>query len=88
MELSGGGFAVAGTTRSKGAGNNDIWILRLDGSGNLVWEKTYGGIAYDLATSIVEVNGGGFAVAGYTYSKGAGGRDVWILRLDSEGNLD
>ena len=88
VKLSGGGFAVAGYTYSNGAGGRDFWILGLDGSGNLVWDRTYGGSESDLAYSIVELNGGGFAVAGSTNSKGAGGYDFWVLRLDSEGNLE
>ena len=51
-------------TDSKGAGDNDIWILRLDGSGDIVWDKTYGGIGFDGNGSIVALSGGGFAVAG------------------------
>ena len=64
VELNGGGFAVAGWTDSKGAGGADVWILGLDDAGDIVWEKTYGGSENDYAGSIVELSGGGFAVAG------------------------
>ena len=40
-------------TDSKGAGDNDIWILRLDGSGDIVWDKTYGGIGHDLTGMVL-----------------------------------
>jgi len=50
------------------------------------WEKTFGGSDGDWANSIIQTNDGGFAIAGYTESKGAGGSDVWIIKLDSAGN--
>ena len=43
---------------------------------------TFGGSEDDYANSIVSLSDGGFAIAGYTESKGAGGRDMWLLRLD------
>ena len=84
--LEDGGFAVAGSTRSKGAGESDIWVLRLDGAGNVVWERTFGGTEKDAPLSVVRLSEGGFAVAGEAQSKGAGGRDFWVLRLDGAGN--
>ena len=54
----------------------------------MVWDHTYGGWRFDSASSIVALADGGFAVAGYTESKGAGNRDMWVLRLDEAGNVD
>ena len=87
VSLSDGGFAIAGYTKSKGAGSGDMWLLRLDGSGNIVWDRTFGGSEWDYASSIVSLSDGGFAIAGCTYSKGAGGLDMWLLRLDGSGNI-
>jgi uncharacterized delta-60 repeat protein len=87
VALADGGFAVAGDTESKGAGNNDMWVLRLDEAGHVLWDHTYGGAEGDHAHSIVALADGGFAVAGYTQSKGAGGQDMWVLRLDEAGNV-
>jgi hypothetical protein len=81
VALADGGFAVAGYTGSKGAGEADMWVLRLDESGNVVWDQTFGGAERDSAKSIVALADGGFAVAGYTGSKGAGEYDMWVLRL-------
>jgi len=50
------------------------------------WEKTFGGLKSDEATSIVSTQDGGYIIAGGTSSKGSGGRDVWILKIDSNGN--
>jgi len=88
VALADGGLAVAGYTQSKGAGDDDMWVLRLDEAGNVVWDKTFGGAKADMANSIVALADGGFAVAGRTYSKGAGNNDMWVLRLDEAGNVD
>ena len=54
---------------------------------SLTWEKTYGGSGNDYATCIIETLDNGYAAAGWTDSKGFGGGDAWILKLDSDGNL-
>jgi len=86
IQTSDGGYAVAGYTFSKGAGGDDFWLLRLDKQGNKLWDHTYGGSKGDEANSLIQTSDGGYAVAGYTESKGAGGDDLWLLRLDKQGN--
>ena len=78
---------MAGKTFSFGAGGSDLWILKLDRSGNVVWQKTYGGEKNDYASSIRQTTDKGYIVAGCTYSFGAGGSDLWILKLDRSGNV-
>jgi len=87
VPTSDGGYVVAGDTNSFGAGSFDAWVLRLDGSGNVVWQKTYGGTQWDRALAIVPTSDGGYVVAGYTNSFGAGLSDAWVLRLDGQGNV-
>ena len=87
VALPDGGFALAGGTKSKGAGGGDFWLLRTDDEGNLLWDKTYGGASKDYAYDVVLLPDGGFALGGITDSKGAGGRDFWLVRTDSEGNM-
>jgi hypothetical protein len=82
-----GGYVVAGDTRSFGAGGNDAWVLKLDGSGNVVWQRTYGGAGNEVAWSIAQIAGGGYVLAGSTDSFGAAGGDAWVLRLDASGNV-
>lgn len=86
-ETSDGGFIVTGETSSFGAGETDIWVLKLDGSGNIAWQKTYGGDDNDIAYAIQQTSDGGFVVAGETSSFGAGEKDFWILKLDVNGNI-
>ncbi len=84
--LSNCGYIIPGYTYSTGAGNADAWILKIDTLGNTIWTKSYGGINYDHSRSIKLLSDGEFIVAGYTYSYGAGGDDIWLLRIDSLGD--
>ena len=86
QQTSDGGYIVAGTSASSG-GNTDIWILKLDSEGDVLWEKTYGGRHTDIAWSIKQTSDGGYIVAGETWSFGAGSGDVWVLKLDGYGNI-
>ena len=87
QQTSDGGYIVAGKTNSFGAGSSDVWVLKLDKDGNIQWQKTYGGHSIDEATSIQQTSDGGYIVAGYTWSFGAGGGGVWVLKLDKDGNI-
>jgi len=87
IQTTDGGYAVAGYTGSKGAGGADFWVIKSDEQGNKNWDRTYGGSGYDEAHSLVQTTDGGYAVAGYTSSKGVGKQDVWVVKLDSKGNL-
>ena len=82
-----GGYVVAGSTMSFGAGESDAWLLRLDARGDVVWQKTYGGASPDAIDSVRLTADGGFIVAGRTSSFGAGGVDAWVLKLDASGNV-
>jgi uncharacterized delta-60 repeat protein len=82
-----GGYVVAGGTCSFGFGNCDFWVLKLDGQGNVQWQKTYGGPEHDGATAIAPTSDGGYVVTGGTESFGAGDWDIWVLKLDEQGNV-
>jgi len=87
QQTTDGGYIVAGSTHSFGAGDEDFWVLKLDSSGNVTWQKTYGGSGGDSASSIQQTTDGGYIVAGSTHSFGAGSSDIWILKLDSSGEI-
>jgi hypothetical protein len=78
---------VAGNTLSFGAGGVDALVLKLSSSGELQWAKTFGGSSEETARCIIPTSDGGFAVAGWTFSAGAGGCDVLVLKLAADGNL-
>jgi len=86
VEVSDGGLVVAGVTYSYGAGDEDLLLAKLDGSGNHLWTKTLGGTNWDRGYSVVEVSDGGLVVAGGTESYGAGSWDLLLAKFDADGN--
>ncbi len=85
-EISTGGYILGGVTKSFGAGLNDFYIINIDTEGNVIWEKTYGGSKDDWCLDIDATTDGGFIAVGYTESFGSGKRDMYIVRLDSNGD--
>ena len=79
-ELSDGGFIVTGQTNSFGNGSNDIYLLRIDADGDSLWFETYGGEGDDWGRDVLVTPDGGYIVAGYTDSYGAGGYDVYLFQ--------
>jgi len=82
-----GGYAISGYTSSFGAGAQDVWLVKTDASGNMLWNKTYGGTGNDNGFHLLQTAAGGYAVIGSTVSFGAGGSDVWLIETDSSGNM-
>ncbi|MCD4706476.1 MAG: T9SS type A sorting domain-containing protein [Candidatus Sabulitectum sp.] len=82
-----GGFIVSGRTKSYGAGSWDVWLLRIDADGEMIWNKTYGGGSWDSGLEVQCTPDGGFIVHGYTMSFGAGNTDYYLLKTDASGNL-
>ncbi len=74
-------------------GQQDYWIVKLDSLGNITWEKSYGGPAADQLESIQLTRDGGYICAGTTWGTGGnvsgvmGQTDIWVIKLDSLGNL-
>ena len=87
IQTSDGGYALAGWTYSYGAGSCDFWLVKTDSVGGLQWNKTYGGSSIDNAYSVVQTGDGGYALAGRTYSFGAGLSDFWLVKTDASGNM-
>lgn len=75
-----GGYVVAGSTESNGAGKKDAWVLKLDKDGILEWEKTYGGMGDDIAKSVQQTKNLGYILAG---SHGCLGN--WVFKLNKNG---
>jgi hypothetical protein len=77
------GYIIAGSTESYGAGGQDVYLVKTDASGNLEWETTFGGSDDDFAYSGQETTDGSYIMAGGTYSYGAGGADVYLVKAGS-----
>ncbi len=86
QECANSGFIIAGKTESFGAGSNDVYLIRTNADGDTLWTKTYGGTSGDYGESVQECASGGFIIAGYTWSFGAGKSDVYLIRTNSDGD--
>jgi len=86
LETPDGGFIIAGETSSFSA-DTDLWILKVDTNGNILWQKSYGGVGTDKAYCIQMTSDNGLIVAGETSSFNSQGADAWIIKLNSVGDV-
>ena len=82
-----GGYIIAGYTNSKSAGGYDVWLIRINDTGDTLWTRTYGGLNDDYGYSVQQTSDSGFVVVGHTSSFGNGENDVYLLRLDNQGEI-
>ncbi|HEA81575.1 MAG TPA: hypothetical protein ENI01_14055, partial [Maribacter sp.] len=99
QQTTDGGYIVGAFSSSSDgdvSGNNgmrDFWIVKLNASGNLVWETSLGGSKDDILESILQTEDGGYVAAGFSSSadgnvtENNGGADAWVVRLDASGSL-
>lgn len=97
LSTSDGGYVFVGHTDShdgdvtSNAGERDVWIVKLNNTGDIQWQKTIGGSESDYAYSLQPTSDGGYVTVGYTYSNDGdvsgnhGDADVWVVKLSSTG---
>lgn len=85
-----GGYICAGESSSfgLGSGDKDIYLVKTDANGNLVWAKNYGGTNEDVAYSVIQTSDGGYALTGYSRNYPTNSNDkIYILKTDNIGNV-
>ena len=97
-----GGLIAGGYTTSKNGDVTaypdrdywDLWVVKLDACGNIMWQRAFGGKGYESARDIVQTQDGGYLVLGETNSTDggvvpgyAGTKDIWLIKLSATGDL-
>ncbi|MDA0793391.1 MAG: hypothetical protein O3C13_02085 [Bacteroidetes bacterium] len=99
IETKNGDFILVGATESQDVdvsdpkGGYDFWVLKINRSGELLWERSIGGSGYDTAKAVVETSTGDYLIAGQTYSQDfdildpKGSSDILFAWVSPEGVL-
>ena len=83
-----GSVVLVGTTKSFGAGQSDVYLVKVDSTGQVVWTKTYGGLSDDRGWKVIGTSDGGYAIAGVSSSEPAKGQDMYLLKVDANGEKE
>ncbi|MGZ4055690.1 MAG: T9SS type A sorting domain-containing protein [Bacteroidia bacterium] len=86
-QTSDSGYVFVGRSQSFGAGGDDIFLLKTDPLGNIVWAKTFGGPLSDDSYCVHQTTDGGYIISGFTSNFGAGNNDICLIKTDSGGNI-
>ena len=86
-QTSDGGYIVAGGTTSYGNGNEDMYLVKLNASGDTTWTKTFGGTDDEEAKSVKQTKDGGYILTGFTKSFGDNTGDIYTIKTNSKGEL-
>jgi len=85
-QTSDGNFIIIGVTDQTSSGRNDIWLIKADENGIMIWDRTFGGNQNDFSIVGHQTADGGFIIAGTTESFGNGMQDFWLIKTDADGN--
>ncbi len=80
-------YIITGTTSSSTAGGKDVWLVKIDGSGDIIWAKIYGAALEDVGYGVNVTADNGFIITGYINGIGSWtAGDLWLLKTDSLGD--
>jgi hypothetical protein len=87
-EADGDNLVIVGATASEGAGENDVYLIKTDAEGTMIWSKTYGGAQEDVGEDVIHCLDNGFAIIGTTRSEGNGEADIYFVKADQNGDKE
>jgi len=87
IETTDGGYMIAATTSSYGAGELDAWLIKTDNLGNKLWSETYGDIYHDECHGITQTPDGGYIFTGIRQVNYIYNNDVWVVKIDAQGTI-
>lgn len=85
-QTSDGGYVVVGSTRPSESSDMDINIAKLDSSGNLIWQRTFGAAGDERADDVRELSSGGYIITGYTTHPAGDSVSIYLLKLSTGGD--
>lgn len=89
MEETTGGLILAGYTESPATGSyRDMWLIKTDTDGDLLWQQHYGGVSGEEASDLATTSDGGYILVGKTTTYGAGRADLWLVKTDASGTME
>lgn len=81
------GYIIVGATRSFGAGNSDVYVVKINNDGDIIWQKTFGGKGFEEGWRIARDSDWNYVIVGRTNSFGNGQYDLYLIKIDEDGNL-
>jgi hypothetical protein len=87
QQTADGGYIVVGYIQFFGTAKTDVYLIRTDANGDTLWTRVFGGTGEDYGCSVRQTADGGYVIAGYATSFGTTGRDVYLIKTDSLGNV-
>jgi hypothetical protein len=86
QQTSDNGYIMVGDTYSPSNGGSDVYLVKTDSAGNVVWQKNFGGIGHDCGYCVRQTSDGGYILIGDTESCGNGGYDMYLIKVSASGN--
>jgi hypothetical protein len=83
---SDGGYIITGSTGSYGNGKQDVWLIKTDENGEMLWDKTFGGVEWDHGNELLITSDGGYLIIADSEHTGGPSGKAWLIKTDSAGN--
>lgn len=80
------GYIICGKSYSYSNGSSDVYIVKTNSSGDVLWQKNYGGTNAESANAIIRDRDNNYGIVGQTKSYGSGDDDLWIIKIDGNGD--